>query len=783
MGVSAGTYQAEGGFRADIQGLRALAVVLVVLYHAGLPFFAGGYVGVDVFFVISGYLITSLLWREVERTGRARFAAFYGRRARRLLPVAMLVLAFTMAASAALLPPVQVRAAWQDGIATATYWANYRFAALHTSYLSSAAPPSPFQQYWSLGVEEQFYLLWPVLLVLAARPWPRRRGAHAWHPAPSLAKAIGALFVLAAASFGLSYWLTSTDEPWAFFSLPARAWELAAGGLVALAAPALRRLPAGALAPAGWAGVAAIVLAGVAFGPKTPFPGTAALVPVLGAVGVVASGLRRCPWGPVALLGRRPFQTGGDISYSWYLWHWPFMVLLPYATGHSLTLAEGLELAVASGAIAYLSYALVEQPARRSAWLSKRPLRSLSAGASLSAAGVLSCVVATWVVPASQGHGMAAVAASPAPAAQLRSSALSTRAGNMTGHQPPAPRTEASGQASVRSGPAGAAVGVGTSGGTGAPGASASAGHRQTSALDAVEARLAAQERQVTASILRSAAALRLPANLDPPLGEVSTSVALPFVDGCLQGFTGTSVLPCEFADTSSSKTVVLFGDSHATMWFPALDKVAEGFGWRLVVWTKATCPPVEISLFSPDLGTPYSECQLWRQEVMAKIAAMHPLLVVLGIAPNYDSAYDVTQDGPAWMAGLSETISSLRKSGARVLVMGPVESPDTVVPDCLSAHPDDVPACNVTPKETHVGIGLVGYDNAGLAAEEKVVKQAGGWFANVKAWFCAPSTCPVVVGNIVVFRDNSHITVQYADYLEPLVASEVELALLQPVR
>jgi SGNH domain (fused to AT3 domains) len=156
----------------------------------------------------------------------------------------------------------------------------------------------------------------------------------------------------------------------------------------------------------------------------------------------------------------------------------------------------------------------------------------------------------------------------------------------------------------------------------------------------------------------------------------------------------------------------------------------------------------------------------------------MHPRLVVLGVAPNYDAPYDVVQDGPAWLAGLESSVRTLRASGARVLVLGSVESPDWVVPDCLSAHIYDVPACNVTPRQMHDGPGLVGYDNAGIIAERTAVVRGGGAFVDVKPWFCAPTTCPVIVDNLLVFRDNSHLTVQYADYLAPLVSDEVSLAL-----
>ncbi len=539
------------------------------------------------------------------------------------------------------------------------------------------------------------------------------------------------------------------DRPWAFFSLPTRAWELAVGGLAALGAPVLRRLPAAPAVALGWAGLAAVVGSAIAFGASTSFPGAAALVPVLGTAAILAAGLTPRPWGAGAVLGTSALGLIGAMSYSWYLWHWPVLVLAPYLVGHALSPGATVGVASASGLLAWATYRLVEEPARGSRWLSEHARRSLLAGLGLTTVGASTCLVAALLLPGLQGHGLA-------PIALISSGVDST---------PPAPPARPPVTGVVK----------------GAPRPAPRAGERargQPAVLSGPGASLAAAQRQVAAALARSAALMEVPGNLDPPLSEAGADGEPLFSDGCLLGFTEVQAAPCVFGDPGSATTMVLFGDSHAAMWFPAADAVAKARHWRLLVWAKATCPPVDVTIVSPDLGRTYSECDEWRTEVTSLIVAARPALVVLGIAPNYDPLYDITQDGAQWLAGLSRSVTALQASGAKVLVLGPVESPDWVVPDCLSAHLDDVRACDVAPTESHAGPGLVGYDNADIRAEQNAVGRAGGTFVNVKPWFCAAGTCPVIVGNLLVFWDNSHITAAYAAFLAPLVTDEVDVAM-----
>ena len=282
----------QRGFRQDIEGLRAVAVVAVVLFHAAVPGLGGGYVGVDVFFVISGFLITGLLWREVSSTGSVRLRAFYGARARRLLPASAMVGVVTMIASLFLLPPLQAPSVLYDGIFSALYVSNYRFMQEGVNYFSAAnhLSPSPFLHYWSLGVEEQFYLVWAPLILGTA--WlirlirRRSKSETAANQRPYLV----ALALVMVVSFAMSFVATNVVPAAAFYSLPTRAWQLALGGLVALTAGQWRRLSALPAAILGWAGLALILLSCIWFSPTTPFPGTAALLPTVGTALVIGAG-------------------------------------------------------------------------------------------------------------------------------------------------------------------------------------------------------------------------------------------------------------------------------------------------------------------------------------------------------------------------------------------------------------------------------------------------------------------------------------------------------------
>jgi peptidoglycan/LPS O-acetylase OafA/YrhL len=339
--------------RRDIQGLRALAVVLVVLDHAGVEFFSGGFVGVDVFFVISGFLISGHLVERLGTTGRVDFVGFYAARTRRILPAATVTIIATAAAAFVLVSPLRIRDILSDAIASALYVPNILFAVRETDYLAGTAP-SPFQHFWSLGVEEQFYLLWPLALLGA---FVLTRGSRR-----GVLVAIGVIGVV---SFAASIVATADAPSVAFFSPHTRAWEFAVGAVIAGIAPTLSRVPSVLAQVLSWTGLGLILVTAAAYSAETGYPGAAALVPVLGAALVVAFGERGAR-GAVALLRQRPVQFLGAISYSLYLVHWPVLVLAheSIGLGQPLPVGIGVILVIASVPVAWLLYRFVETPFR-----------------------------------------------------------------------------------------------------------------------------------------------------------------------------------------------------------------------------------------------------------------------------------------------------------------------------------------------------------------------------------------------------------------------------------
>jgi peptidoglycan/LPS O-acetylase OafA/YrhL len=340
--------KATKAFRADIEGLRAISILGVVLFHASVPYFTGGFVGVDVFFVISGFLITGLLVREAEQRGRIRIGAFYARRAKRLLPPAAIVIAVTAVVAWFWAPLLAVFTACFDLLWSVFYVGNWRFINQGNDYLAGNSDYNVALHFWSLAVEEQFYLVWPALLIVAVR-------LAKWRGWSTRATVSAAIAVVSAASFGAALWLTYSNPAVAYMATYTRGWQFGAGALIAVLAPAGIRLRWSWLC--GWLGLVAIGYSVLSFNGSTPYPGWAALFPTLGAAAVIGCSSPALAW----VLATPVMRLIGRWSYPWYLWHWPILVLADIKFGHQHW-PNRLGLMVVAFGLAGLTHALLEKP-------------------------------------------------------------------------------------------------------------------------------------------------------------------------------------------------------------------------------------------------------------------------------------------------------------------------------------------------------------------------------------------------------------------------------------
>jgi peptidoglycan/LPS O-acetylase OafA/YrhL len=360
--------------------------LLVVAYHYGVRQFTGGFVGVDVFFVISGFLITKLLIDEAARDGNIRLSHFWARRIRRIIPMSLVVVVVTVMAGLFMLEPGRARELATVSLGAVGFCANFVLYYTTGNYLSGVTPPSPLQHYWSLAIEEQFYLIWPLILFAVIK-----LGRTRWKELLA-----GVVVVLGGASLMYSILITPSQRELGFYMPHARIWEILAGAGLALFGAQIFKIPEQWRAVIGWLGLMFILWAAISFNSDTVFPGSAALLPVLGTVGVIAA--VETSWGPQKILRIAPAQYVGARSYSLYLWHWPVLVLVESRFGIPSGWTK-LGLVVVCFLLSMASFAFVEQPTRRHVWLSIRPWRSVIAGVMAISIGLTGALVLYAVAP------------------------------------------------------------------------------------------------------------------------------------------------------------------------------------------------------------------------------------------------------------------------------------------------------------------------------------------------------------------------------------------------
>ncbi|MDA3020699.1 MAG: acyltransferase family protein [Actinomycetota bacterium] len=702
-------------FRRDIEGLRALAVGFVILFHAKFLGLTGGFIGVDVFFVVSGFLITSLLITEHSSLGEISLKNFYARRARRLLPASALVIALTALASRIWLEPLRLKDIGTDAVASGGFFANILFGVRSTDYLQAGQPPSPFQHFWSLSVEEQFYIVWPALLMLLL--W-KSRDRHT--------RAIVAVSILSVASLALCIWQTTQSQPWAFFGLHTRAWELGIGALVALCWKYVEQLPTNFRAVIGWLGLFAIVVSGLTITEKMAFPGKLALLPVVATALVLMAG-QRSHWGPQRILSLQPLQWIGARSYSIYLWHWPVLIIAESHAERALSITERLIAITGAVIAASLSHHFLENPVRHSVSLQAKPRLALMAGAVFI---VLS--VGVGFVLRSSTVALSTDVIADAPIA-IASTTTSTTAPVVSTDSTVAPVETTTSLITIPEGPPPSIV-------------------NPTAPIEAVIAGALTDE---------------VPANLQPSLRGATGDKPEIYDNGCHVNLISIEPKICEYGDTTSDFTVALYGDSHAAQWFPALNQIAIDHQWRLIILTKMGCTAIDLITANSLVGPTYPGCRPWREKVLERFVAENVRVVLI---TNSNRLTDPSTGQPfadsIVKTGYATFIPQLQSMGINPVVITDTPYPGTDVPICLSKAIKNVGSCAVT-------------RDKGIRANRQqtsidVAIENNAQYLDVSHWVCTNDMCPVITGNILMYRDSHHLTTTYVQFLTPLIDAAI---------
>jgi peptidoglycan/LPS O-acetylase OafA/YrhL len=713
--------------RNDIQGLRAVAVLLVVLSHAGVSFLAGGYVGVDVFFVLSGFLITGVLLSGIAEHGAKSLGDFYMRRAKRILPAAALTIVVTDIVAYYVLNYVRARQAITDSLWASLFGANIEFSRHGTNYFAQGQPPSPFQHYWSLSVEEQFYVVWPALMCLALLSYAAARKIQSSSRVRRAALShrglnwlLVVIAVLTTASLVWSIHYTGTNPTASYFSTFTRAWELGLGAALAVGVTE-RKVASGPIWTAGgWAGLGCIIAASVAYSNSTAFPGWAALLPTVGAALVIAAGVgnRATPLGVGRMLATAPLRYIGDRSYAFYLWHWPVLIIALLYKGHELSVGVKLALMVGAFALSILSYEFFENPIRRARWSRARALWAMEAVAAVMLVAVLGtrAAIDNKVARLSSGPEVAQAALTSEPAHKTPSHHKKAVASNTAAIVDPAP-------------------------------------------LPAVVAAVkAAQRGDPLPRVLTPAPADLLTSEYFPPSGCAASEVEQ------------TSSKICHLGKPSATRRIVVVGDSHAQQWMPAILALAERDGWDVVPLLKSACAPLEwlghTGSWENFPAFNVRKCAEWYTWALGQAKGLHPEVTLIGAEfGGIESSPQASAErfSDEFINGMFSFARQMKRASSKVIIMGDTPVIQKQPVDCLLAKHATLASCPMyyPPNDYYASRDI-----------QVAAKRAHIGYIYSKGWFCQGNLCPVVVGNTIVFLDNNHMTKEYAYRLRDLFRS-----------
>lgn len=715
------------GRRTDVQGLRAFAVLVVFLEHL-LKWPSGGFVGVDIFFVISGFLITGLLLKEYAATGGISFWGFYRARIKRIIPAATLVIAVTVGVSHILFLTNRSASVLQDGIWSFFFSANWRFAAEGTDYFAAGQAVSPLQHYWSLSVEEQFYFVWPWLLLAVLAVVGRfHRGLDDRSRRWSAGIAIG---IIIAVSFAWAM-VQSTENPTvAYFSTFTRAWELGAGALLAVVAPVFSGMSAVVRSLLAWSGIGAMTASVFLLSDSTPFPAPGALLPTLGAAAVLASGVGEQARF-IAPLTNPVSRYIGDISYSLYLWHFPAVIfgaaLFPDAGS-----AGYIGVVVVAFGVAALAYHLFEKPLHRSPLMNSRGnarrgtewrdwvKEQLPVWKNMRWVGLGATVVSVAVI------GTLVYALPPTVATDL----LYGRA------QPPAalavPEPAASAPSAVGSGDA---AEVPSASGAGP------------------------QQQALTAKISAALQATSWPEGFENSFNQGGWPEE---IERCAEPI---RILGDDCIWGDGDRLAIILGDSTSVAYTSALRDILNANGFRVQGFAMNGCEYSDTVINNASVA---DFCPTRKQDAVDAITTKKPDLVFVTNAHVQHTPLGASDPltGPEWISTLQSGVEKFSASAGKVVFLAPAPA-DVNVSECYTAltSPSDC-AGSVTASHKKYS-----------AADETVAAALGGVAVESASWFCVQDLCPAFVEETPTKGDRLHVAPRYVDIIEPAMEEALRAA------
>jgi peptidoglycan/LPS O-acetylase OafA/YrhL len=739
-------------FRPEIDGLRALAVSLVILCHLQITGFSGGYVGVDIFFVISGFLITNLLINEYQsnlasgQRGHISFRNFYLRRVKRIVPMALTVIVVALVYAYFNYSQARFSQVRNDAIWASLFGANIHYMQESLNYFQQAQAVSLLQHYWSLAVEEQFYLVFPALFLLFARI---KSKAKSWLITPLIAVSLLSIVSLVSA-------IISDTPNQSYFSSFDRAYELGIGVLLAIVLALLKFSLSTALTNfLSLSGIALIAFSVLSFDDGSRFPSASALVPTLGTALILFSEMNSERLSAVgSVLARKPLVYIGKLSYSIYLWHWLVIIMVKDQISASPLILNAL-IVVTTLLLSVIGYQLIEHPIRKLPVPARftQPVAISVRSKVLVATASFTTIALVFAVATGRIELGSTQQVVTSPEVRI------TQAPSDTSSSTPTPKASSSASAEPSTAPS--ATSAPTAQPTVKSSVAASAKPTPTPKVLSYSDLLDAFKDKVREGNMLNT----VPANMSPTVSQLT-----PLRDRQWRNCMDVAIraITCEFGNKSGGKTAVILGDSYALAVYNTILGALDLTKWNVVALNMRECMVADIVPFNwGEAGGVRADCAPHRDWTFNYLQETKPDLIFISDQPTHPIAQGNKDAGEAhdqlWEEGLQRSMQTLGKLNSKIVYLGVPDSGwGTSLINCTNAQGELKKSC----------FGSISWNRNYVVTQKYATESVGGLFIDLKSWICDLGTCPPIIDNTPVFYDGAHFSEAFATKMAPLLAA-----------